>query len=220
MLTLLEEQIGQGFCHAWFTRRFLESVSITEQMLPHSSLGLECYVQWSSPIRRFGDLQVHAAVKRFLRRRRAYELFEEGKKLPAGITASDLGIPEHILNKDGTILHDDSIITVNMLDQDIDFSEGAGLIGAARVLQRQSQQYWLYEYIQRQYNKDRDIVFTAVVLGCVDPVKQQYAIYVKELGLEHRYTSPVGRLSLGSELQLKVGNVSPRASILSFVRVV
>jgi len=218
MMELQEYGVGHGFCHAWYARRFLESVSVVETVLPHSGLGLECYVQWSSPIRRFSDLQVHSSVKRYLRRRKVYELLENGQAIPTGVTALDLGVPDDVVDSDGTVTVNS--ITANMLDQDVNYFEGVGLIGAARTLQRQSQQYWLFEYIRRQYATDPDTIYNAIILGCVDPAKQQYAIYVKELGLEHRYSSPGKRLNIGATMKMKVANVSPRAAILSFVRIV
>lgn len=68
--------------------------------------------------------------------------------------------------------------------------------------------------------KQRDRAFSAVVLGCIDPARKQYAIYVGELGLEHRYSNPAGRLEAGATLQLRVDNVSPKLGVLSFVQVV
>ena len=219
MMDLLECNAGYGFCHAWYTRRFLSSVSVSEMVQPHYGLGLECYVQWSSPIRRFSDLQVHAAVKRYLRRRNVYERHERGQCIPQGITARDLGVPDSVVDCDSGMLTAEAI-TADMLDQDIDYMEGSGLVGAARALQRQSQQYWLFEYIRRQTVENRDKVYNAIVLGCVDPEKQQYAIYVKELGLEHRYSAPGGNIQIGADVQLKVDHVLPRSGILRFVRVV
>jgi hypothetical protein len=216
MHDLLEYNIGDGYCHAWYARRFLQSVRVTEEQLPHSGLGLSNYVHWSSPIRRFGDLQVHACVKRFLRRKRVYELIREGQKIPDGVTACDLGLPEHSLSQEGTILVDS--IYDYTLDQDVDYREGGGMFGAARTLQRQSQQYWMFEYVERQRVTQPDKIYESVILGCIDPERGQHAIYLYELGLEHRYTSPGGRLDPGVKLQLRVDNVSPRNGILSFVR--
>lgn len=218
MMELLEYNVGHGFCHAWYARRFLNSVTVTETVQPHSGLGLGNYVQWSSPIRRFSDLQVHEAVKRYLRRRKVYELQENGQCIPDGITALDLGLPENTFGSDGSLSTDS--ITTDILDEDIDYMEGVGLIGAARTLQRQSQQYWLFEHIRREKEKDRSKIYNAVVLGCIDPEKHQYAIYVKELGLEHRYSAPGGGVKIGDGIQLKVDNVAPRGGILSFVRIV
>jgi exoribonuclease R len=217
MIDLLETNAGNLFCHAWYARRFLEKVTVTEDPTPHSGLGLDSYVQWSSPIRRFSDLQVHAAVKRFLRRRKVYELLRRGELIPEGISAVDLGISRGIL-ENGTLR--EVAITSYDLDNDLNYMDGIGLIAAGKKLQRQSQQYWLYEYIRRLKESNSDTSFSAVVLGCVDPEKYQFAIYVKELGLEHHYVSPAGRLEPGAEFRVKVENVTPRAGLLSFVRVI
>lgn len=217
MNNLLETNAGKGLCHAWYSRRFLESVSISHVPSLHSGLGLECYVQWTSPIRRFSDLQVHAAVKRYLRRRRVFDLMQQGKPIPEGVSSIDLGISPRVLPQ-GPCLG--STIDFNDLDNDLDYLEGLGLIAAGKKLQRLSQQYWLFEYIRRLKEANTETTFNVVVLGCVDPDKHQFAIYVKELGLEHRYISPAGRLEAGSEFRVKVDNVSPRSGLLSFVRVI
>jgi hypothetical protein len=146
-------------------------------------------------------------------------MVRNGAVIPKQVTATELGLPERVLDVQNRKLLVDTI-SAHDLDCDIDFMEGIGLIGAARILQRQSQQYWLFEYVRRQKVINPELVYNAIILGCVDPEKQQYAIYVKELGLEHRYTSPVTRLNIGAELKLKVGNVTPRSGLLSFVRVV
>jgi exoribonuclease R len=218
MMDLLEYNVGKGLCHAWYARRFFESVSVSELQMPHSGVGLDCYVQWSSPIRRFSDLLVHACVKRYLRRRKVYKLLQNGQHIPEGVSAFDLGVSAEAIGNDRRFSKD--LIASDDLDNDLNFLEGAGLVGAARKLQRQSQQYWLFEYIRRQKETDPSAAYCAVVLGCADPEKQQYAVYVKELGLEHRYTSPGGRLDPGTELLVRVDTVSPRSGVLSFVRIV
>ena len=217
----MESNAGMGLCHAWYTRRFLESVIVKDSPMPHSGLGLNCYVQWSSPIRRFSDLQVHAAVKRYIRRRRVYELWQSGESVPDEIRAVDLGIPPDAL-------HNGCIKTTSLqlalddtgIDQDLDYMDGIGLVGAGKKLQRQSQQYWLFEYVRRLKETNPETTFNVVILGCVDPDRFQFAIYVKELGLEHRYISPAGRMEPGTEFRVRVDSVSPRSGLLSFVRVV
>jgi hypothetical protein len=217
---LLEGDVGGGLCHAWYARRFLQPVKVTELLKPHFGIGIQCYVQWTSPIRRFSDLQTHASIKRYLRRKRVNEMMQKGSKVPSGLRSSDLGWATD--SQDQSSQEEDGLPVVKArddLDQDLDFLEGVGLIGASRTLQRQSQQYWLYEHVRRLRDEDPDTTFTALVLGCVDQVKRQYAIYVYELGLEHRFTSP-GKLNIGITLPMKVDKVSPRAGILSFVRAI
>ncbi|KAL7574917.1 hypothetical protein ACA910_010745 [Epithemia clementina (nom. ined.)] len=216
MEDLFEFNIGDGLCYSWYIRRFLQPVKVTETALPHSGLGLECYVQWTSPIRRYADLQVHSEVKRFLRRQRLNELLAAGSEIPPQITFRQFGLPSDadVSRQSIKDLHFADI----QLDLDINFFEGAGLVGAARTLQRQSQQYWLFEHVARLFKSDRDVTFQALVLGCVDPEKQQYAIYVYDLGLEHRYLSG-GRLDVGTRMRLKIQSVYPRNNLLTFVRV-
>ena len=102
------------------------------------------------------------------------------------------------------------------VDEDIDFKVGQGLVGAARQLQRTSQKYWLFEYISRLCNDDADkAIFDAVVLGCVDYERNQYAVYLPELGLEHRYLSEKGSMQPGEKLRLKVASVYPSTGLMS-----
>ena len=216
LMNLLEDNTGGGYCHAWYMRRFMEPVKVTETKLAHAGLGLSSYVQWTSPIRRFGDLQVHASLKRSMRRKRIYEMIRDGVPLPDGLSASDLGFEPTAWNPNGKLVAES--INGHSLDQDINCLEGAGLIGAARTLQRQSQKYWHFEYIRRLWEEQPDKTYEAIVLGCADPVKDQFAIYLVDFGLEHRYTSPSGRLDSGMRLQLRVDKVSPRSGILYFVR--
>jgi RNB domain len=222
MEDLLESNIGHGFCHAWYTRRFLQSVKVSESPGPHSGLGLSCYVQWSSPIRRFTDLQVHVCVKRYLRRRRLYELLHAGEDLPSGVDLhADLGFPDGAVLQDKGVSIGGTLTSAEDLDRDLNLLEGIGLVGAARTLQRQSQQYWLFEYVRRLHEADPNKLYVALVLGCVDPERQQYAIYVEGLGLEHRYANPgKARIETGAMLNVKVDTVSPRIGVLTFVQTV
>lgn len=216
-MNLLESNAGMGLCHAWYTRRFLESVSVKDSPKPHSGLGLNCYVQWSSPIRRFSDLQVHAAVKRYIRRCKVYDLLRSGTPIPVGVRAVDLGLPLDAF-QNGRL--DAQSFSLEDLNQDLDFMDGIGLVGAGKKLQRQSQQYWLFEHVRRLKEENPETTFNVVILGCVDPDRYQFVIYVKELGLEHRYISPAGRMEPGTEFRVRVDSVNPRSGLLSFVRVV
>jgi len=218
MMDLLEYNVGNGLCHSWYVRRFLQPVKVTETQYPHSGLGLSCYVQWTSPIRRFTDFQVHLSVKRFIRRKMAYQLMKEGRSLPSEVTDRDLGLPPGTIKNEK--LPEEGSVSVEDLDSDLNFMEGLGLMGAARALQRQSEQYWMFEYIRRLVTAQPNRVFSAIVLGCIDPERRQYAIYIGELGLEHKYINPAGRLGAGVTLQLRVDNVVPKNGILYFVQVV
>lgn len=142
-------------------------------------------------------------------------MLSEGLEIPKGVNLLDLGLPEV---SPGSPMALESWRD-SVLDADISFFEGAGLATASRTLQRQSQQYWIYEYIRRQREKDPYAVYDGVILGCIDPDKRQYAIYVYALGLEHRMTAQGSLLDPGVKLHLMVDKVLPRSSLLSFVRV-
>jgi exoribonuclease-2 len=205
---LLEYNKGGGYCHAWYARRFLSPVKIGPEAKPHSGLGVDCYVQWTSPIRRFGDLQVHAAVKRFLRRKRIHDIIFAGESIPLELNQIDLGCPV----PDSTNDVGDYMFTV---DADIDYDWGSALLKASRVVNRQSQQYWLFEYLSRKIALGDPPSFNAIVLGCVDPERKQYAVYLPEIGFEHRYLSQKGYLQAGEVVVLKIQSVSARLGLLT-----
>lgn len=217
MNNLAEYNVGGGYCYSWYCRRFLSPVKVTETCAPHSGLGLAAYVQWTSPIRRYSDLLVHNSVKLYLRRQRIQKLLSEGNSLEElDLIPDDIGgcpLP----NSDGNGKWDTLFV------DDIDFREGGGLVGASRMLQRNSEQYWLFEHIRRTTETNPEKVWDALVLGYIGSggqakSKKQFAIYIYELGFEYKISSPIN-LSNGVELKLRVSVISPRAGQLSFVRV-
>jgi len=214
---------GDGYCHAWYARRFFNSVKITPDLQHHAGLGLDCYVQWTSPIRRFGDLQVHAAVKRCLRKKRLNALMQGGQAIPDSLVSSDLGclVPVGVEDSKDAFGKYTEYLTNDSGDDEqedkIDYKKGIGFIQAARNVQRKSKEYWIFEYLRRKKESEAtEVAFEALVLGCVDPRRFQYAIYVHELGLEHRYLSEMGSLKIGETIWLKVASTSPRQGLLTF----
>jgi hypothetical protein len=55
-------EMNQLYPHAWYARRFFNKVVVSEETGPHYGMGLDCYVQWTSPIRRLTDLQVSKLI--------------------------------------------------------------------------------------------------------------------------------------------------------------
>mmetsp|Transcript_11898 Transcript_11898/g.19095 ORF Transcript_11898/g.19095 Transcript_11898/m.19095 type:complete len:216 (+) Transcript_11898:1-648(+) len=213
MMDLLEYNVGDGYCHAWYSRRFLSPVKVTSYAKPHSGLGLGCYVQWTSPIRRFQDLQAHAAIKRYLRRQKVIELCANDLPVPPAVTSDDLGCSLLAKNGEGPRKLD-----LNEVDSDIDYDDRTKLLGPSRFVMRSSQKYWMLEYIRRLHDSDPGLTLEALVLGCVNPAKRQYAIYIYELGLEWRYSSPVS-IQAGNKFKVRVGTVIPQNGQLAFVRI-
>lgn len=211
---LLANNIGGGYCHAWYARRFLSPVQVCETPKPHSGLGLQCYCQWTSPIRRFGDLQAHTAVKRAIRRCAVTSLRTQGDEIPEELTLVDIGVAPSEKNKTLS----EYTFEDNETDVDIDFSESAGLLRPAKILQRRSNSYWILEHIRRRKMSDPEISFEVLVLGCINPARRQYAVYIYDLGFEWRYTSPVDSLQSGMRFRTKVGVVLPHNGQLTLVR--
>jgi exoribonuclease R len=213
MMDLLDNNIGDGYCHAWYSRRFLTPAKVSTDANPHSGLGLSCYVQWTSPIRRFQDLQAHATVKRFLRRQKVFDLLENGQEIPPGITSEALGCELPSLNKEGKIELDTEDI-----DKDIDYSDRTNLLRPVQFVQRNSNKFWMLEYIRRIKEADPQRTLEVLVLGCINPSKLQYAVFIFELGLEWRYNSPVG-IQAGDRFKARLGNVLPQNGQMTIVRV-
>ena len=155
-------------------------------------------------------MQVHAAVKRHLRISRIKQMLLDGKSLPESLIDSDLGFTLKDIRKAMDHEHIDK-------DFEINFNKGAGFLNAAKVLQKKSKEYWLFEYIRRHAESSHPPgQYEAVVLGCTDPRRLQYAIYIHKLGLEHRYVSEKGELQTGETLWLNIDTVSPRQGLLAF----
>jgi exoribonuclease-2 len=213
MMDLLEHNIGDGYCHAWYSRRFLTPAKISPDANPHSGLGLGCYVQWTSPIRRFQDLQVHATVKRFIRRQKVINLLNNGEEVPTGITSEDLGCELASLSKDGK-----SELNTEDIDSDIDYSDKIKLLKPAQFVMRNSNKFWMLENIRRIKETDPQRTLEVLVCGCINPTKRQYAVFIYELGLEWRYNSPVG-IQAGDRFKARIGNVLPQNGQMTLVRV-
>mmetsp|Transcript_32231 Transcript_32231/g.59096 ORF Transcript_32231/g.59096 Transcript_32231/m.59096 type:complete len:205 (+) Transcript_32231:1757-2371(+) len=160
----------------------------------------------------YSKTQVHSATKRYLRRKRVNEMLQKGLPIPPEITDMDLGYDISNLGQQTEESND----AMKAIDP-IDYTSGLGMIFAGRPIQSSSSNYWLFEYIRRRvHESDEEVMFESIVLGCVNKDRFQYAIYVYELGLEHRYLSETGELDEGRKLWLKVSNVNPRMELLTF----
>jgi len=223
-LTILEENnIGDGYCAAWYSRRFCEPVSVELKPGPHSGLGLATYVQWSSPIRRYCDLQVHSTVKQYLRREKIKELVKGGGIVPDLVSDEDIGESVHDLLKGSGQTSGCKVFS-------IDYNESIGLQKTARLLQNKSQTYWMLEFIRRFINSipnDEESKgggagtsidkkkFKAVVLGCLDANAGLYVIYLYDLGIERTYRSEARlKLEPGDEIWFIFSKIDPKLGIL------
>ena len=58
------QAVPYGFCRDVMLRsRMVRSISSTSEAIPHAGLGLPGYVQFTSPIRRYGDMLAHWQLK-------------------------------------------------------------------------------------------------------------------------------------------------------------
>lgn len=209
---LLENNVGSGYCHAWYARRFLSPVSVSPKPRPHWGLGIQLYCQWTSPIRRYSDFHVHSEVKRFIRRQALSKLLDSNETVPTELFGHEVSSDLDGVNLDLNHLR-------NPQDKNSTFFFVASYKPRrARMLQRNSEQYWALEYIRRVWEHNKATTLTALVLGCTNPSRRQYAIYLSEFGLEWKYISPVG-LQAGSTFTVSVANVLPRNGQLHIVRV-
>jgi hypothetical protein len=142
------------------------------------------------------------------------ELAKDNSPIPSGLTRIDLGCDVALLREEAEL----SAGFDTNFDEDVDFGEGAGLLKAARRLQRASERYWMLEYVRRLKESNPSKKFQVLVLGCTNPARRQYAIYVYELGLEWKYISPVGSLQAGTKFSVKISNVLPHNGQLTFTR--
>ena len=69
----------EGPCRSWLAIRSTARSQITSNPMPHGGLGLDLYVQATSPVRRYADLAVHHQIKAHLR----------GDALPFPVNESD-----------------------------------------------------------------------------------------------------------------------------------
>ena len=141
---------------------------------------------------------------------------KEGLEIPHSLTHVDLGCPVPILDSSTGEYHvyGDQLT----IDSDIDYDSRATVLLAARTLQRQSQRYWLLEFLRRRKDKNQKVTYDALILGCIDPERRQYAVYLYELGFECKYSTPLGSLRAGDIIPLKVTTVFPRSGQLILSR--
>ena len=219
---------GHHYSQAWAARRLFGAATISSRPLPHFGMGLDCYVRWTSPIRRFGDIQVHSVVKRSLRRSAINNLMRIGERLPEGITSAKLGCPVprciNVVDDDAEtkmryVVGEYDEETAKREMWDVDHKWGAGYERAVFQAQESSRSYWFCEYVRTREKEEKrsiddedvqdnteneaengggSVVYDAIVLGCTDQRRNKYVVYLPELGLEWSYLS-------GTTGELQVG---------------
>ncbi|GMI16069.1 hypothetical protein TrLO_g1436 [Triparma laevis f. longispina] len=190
---------------AWYERRFFEPAVIKTTPSPHSGLGVKRYVQWTSPIRRFSDIEVHSAVKRFLRVKAVEKILDDGGFIPLSIRGLDLGCVM-------TGVEDDVDVLVDEFEEggEEEVGDKKGMIEEARVITRLSRKYWILEYILRTGTEHYENYGKTKVwdLMCLGRIEAGSVCYVKEIGYEFVWNG--GEFEIGEEFKGYVKTVEPR----------
>ena len=120
----------EGPCRSWLAIRSTFRSQITSTPRPHAGLGLDLYVQATSPVRRYADLALHHQIKAHLR----------GDTLP--FPAND--------NNGGA---EDSSDTANDM---VRLAQNGGT--KSRELERPANDYWLREFLRRRGAKPTEVL--------------------------------------------------------------
>ena len=191
------KSLGHDLPAAWYERRFFSPAILSTERGRHAGLGVEGYVQWSSPIRRFCDLQVHVSVKRYLRREVVSRLLADGRPIPTNVTSDDLGLLMTGIEDYGSGEH-------NV----VDWSESDAKVRESREIQKEENSFWILEHIRRRGEQGKK-VWDATVLGYTG--QDNFAIYLEEIGWETQFKSDgVRGVDVGERFGVWVEDVDPR----------
>jgi exoribonuclease-2 len=111
----------EGPCRSWLAIRSTFPSQISSTAQPHGGLGLDCYVQATSPVRRYSDLALHHQLKAHLR----------GDALP--FPAPDANLDAESGGGTSEILR---------------LAQDGGKV--SKLLERSANDYWLREFLRRR----------------------------------------------------------------------
>lgn len=166
--------VPEGVCRTWFAISSMYPSGISSKPVPHEGLGLEEYVQATSPIRRYADLAVHHVLKAHLR----------GDAPPLPFAASAAGAGEG---------RDESELVAL-----------AKAAGSSRLYERHANDAWLSEYCRRckaQRGLDSPVEWGATVLGFRQR-GDTTMVLVHELGTVMSFATPSTQLATGQEVRV------------------
>lgn len=149
----------EGPCRSWLAIRSTTRSQILSTPRPHDGLGLDLYVQATSPVRRYADLALHHQLKAHLR--------GDSLPFPANIDEGDA---------EGN-RRSNSATTMLRLAQD------GGQI--PRLLERPANDYWLREFLRRRGGEQTEVL----VLSGDRWKEDLYKLFLPELGAIVTYKS-------------------------------
>ena len=162
----------EGPCRSWMAILSTTKTVVSGTAGPHEGLGLDAYVQATSPVRRYADLLVHYQVKAFLRGGRDNLPFSDGSV------------------SDGELDNGES-----KKEDIIRLAQEGGVV--ARQLERKANNYWLFEFLRRKAGEP----IVVIVLGADRRKTDMYKILLPELGaiIDHTSSHP---LQIGSQIEM------------------
>jgi len=162
----------EGPCRSWMAILSTTKTVVSGTAGPHEGLGLDAYVQATSPVRRYADLLVHYQVKAFLRGGRDNLPFSDGSV------------------SDGELDNGES-----KKEDIIRLAQEGGVV--ARQLERKANNYWLFEFLRRKAGEP----IIVIVLGADRRKTDMYKILLPELGAIIDHTSSRS-LQIGSQIEM------------------
>jgi exoribonuclease-2 len=163
----------QGPCRAWLAIRSTRRSQISSTAQPHGGLGLDYYVQATSPVRRYSDLALHHQLKAHLR----------GDALPfPALDTADADAESGGSGGGGT-------------SEILRLAQDGGKV--AKLLERSANDYWLREFLRRRAGQPVSVL----VLSGDRRRTDMYKLLLTELGGIITYTSS-RPLALGSQFEL------------------
>mmetsp|Transcript_25450 Transcript_25450/g.57140 ORF Transcript_25450/g.57140 Transcript_25450/m.57140 type:complete len:953 (+) Transcript_25450:221-3079(+) len=238
-LAALDEAFrNEPLCRSAYLRKFMRRTDIKPSPGKHWSMGVEHYVQWTSPLRRQLDLATHWQLKGWLLdewTKSSGENQSGGDRTPKGGAGllfgggGSEGPMEPGANNGkpprGFFTRLDKAGLAQVL------AARSGPARRANAVQRGATQYWIHEHLRRRVASAASTEgsssssgaggnnFEALVLGPAPPsYASDYRVLLLDLGLELAFQGPVG-LSPGARIHLAVGACNPRRRTLTLVQV-
>mmetsp|Transcript_58713 Transcript_58713/g.117935 ORF Transcript_58713/g.117935 Transcript_58713/m.117935 type:complete len:448 (-) Transcript_58713:114-1457(-) len=218
-------QKGHPWCRNAYMRKFLKRVALKSSPGPHWGLGLDHYVQWTSPLRRHNDLVVHWQLKAWLLQQQDNKALTPPVQMEQRDQEVSVTFNENKTPGKGARSPQGSF-PVKTHEEMVAFMTDRGIITRrAATVQRGGDSYWIYEFLRQSMRKGR--VFEAVVIGPDRPsYETDWRVVLLELGVELPFSSlGIGadgssqRVENGENLYLRVEACEPRTQKITLRRV-
>jgi exoribonuclease R len=222
---------GHPWCRAAYMRKFMKRVLVSSAPRAHWSLGVEHYVQWTSPLRRHSDLVVHWQLKAWLLQEQQHA--QQQQRTQNGGQQAKEGHSMEGTDDEQKVAHDarphrNPFIGSGWEELHAATNQRAGIRRETARVQRASDSYWIYEFLRQSMLEDR--IFEALVIGTDRPsYETDWRVVLLEPGVELPFNSlcategsnggTARRVEVGMTLFLRVEACVPRARTLTLASV-